>query len=111
MAKKSRKRVKRNSPSPPRATKPVPERSASEIEQTTTPPPTAQTDGLKHSGGVFRRNRVEIVLIAAAVVHALAVSLAISPSYDEGKHIINGIAYLENKACCLSDESPFAGAH
>lgn len=54
---------------------------------------------------------IDAALIVSAMVHALAVGIVLSPTFDEGKHIINGIAYLENKECCLSDESPFSAAH
>ncbi len=65
----------------------------------------------KKEDSVVRRYGIDAALVLTGVLHALLVSLFISPTYDEGKHIINGIAYLANNECCLSEESPGSGLH
>ena len=66
---------------------------------------------LQDERGILRRYGIDAALILFGILHAFLVSVIISPTYDEGKHIVNGIAYLENRTCCLSDESPFSALH
>ena len=54
---------------------------------------------------------IEGLIISVAVLWATAVSLSISPTTDEGKHILNGIAFLDTGDRGLHDETPSSLLH
>ncbi len=53
----------------------------------------------------------ELFIIFTGFVLVTATSFILSPTPDEGKHILNGIAFIVKKECCLHDEGPVAALH
>lgn len=53
----------------------------------------------------------ELIVILVASIIVISTSKILSPTWDEAKHTFNGVFYLREKECCISEETPFSGFH